>query len=134
MKLYITILSILFTFHFLPAFSQDTIAIRQVSAHQLDSLLSHLPLYQVVDVRTPEEFSVSHVKGALLQNVKNDSFAISFPTRFPDQQPVMVVYCRSGVRSMQAAKILTGLGYQVINVTEGIQQIPDRLLWKKPQD
>jgi len=63
----------------------------------------------LVDVRTPAEYAMDHLDGAV--NVplgELESRLASFPAR-KDQD--VIVYCRSGHRSAQAAVILNKEGY-----------------------
>jgi rhodanese-related sulfurtransferase len=64
---------------------------------------------QLLDVRTTEEFSQGHIKGAVnlsLQDIQTGAL----PSAQKDR-PVYV-YCRSGNRSAQAVGILEKAGYQ----------------------
>ena len=56
----------------------------------------------LLDVRTPEEFASGHIPGAV--NISVESLAQRL-SEVPQDKPV-VVYCRSGSRSNQAAQIL----------------------------
>lgn len=64
----------------------------------------------LVDVRTPEEFSSGHIRGAV--NIPVESLADRL-SEVPSDQPI-VVYCRSGNRSAQASQILSENGYTQI--------------------
>lgn len=64
---------------------------------------------QLVDVRTPEEFSEGHLDGA--RNVPVDDLA-SHLTELPRDR-TLVVYCRSGHRSARAAATLRSAGFTV---------------------
>ena len=73
----------------------------------------------VLDVRTPEEFAAGHLAGALNIDYK----AADFRNRVAqlDKTKEYVVYCRSGRRSMEAAKIMAELGFpKLYNVAGGI--------------
>ncbi|MEZ4669234.1 MAG: rhodanese-like domain-containing protein [Anaerolineae bacterium] len=72
--------------------------------------------YELIDVRTPEEFATGHIHGAV--NIPVDEIA-SRLSEVPQGQPV-VVYCRSGNRSAQAAQILAQNGYSSIYDLGGI--------------
>ena len=75
---------------------------------------------QVLDVRTPEEFYAGHIPGAINVNVRNnDMFAEEADVALDNSLPV-AVYCRSGRRSVEAAKVLEKLGYEVYNLKGGI--------------
>lgn len=74
---------------------------------------------QVLDVRTPQEYDEGYIDGAININVQSDDFRQKAKQELSKDQPVLV-YCRSGRRSMDAAEILTDLGYKVINLRGGI--------------
>jgi rhodanese-related sulfurtransferase len=67
---------------------------------------------QVIDVRTPEEFSTGHLPNAI--NIPLALIESGSPLPLKDKKQVLLLHCRSGVRSAKAAKLLSGLGY--INV------------------
>lgn len=74
---------------------------------------------QILDVRTPQEYAEGHIVGALNINVKSDDFRQTAEKELSKDSTILV-YCRSGRRSMDAAEILTRLGYKVINLKGGI--------------
>lgn len=63
----------------------------------------------IVDVRTPEEYKEKHIPGAVL--IPNETIQDSRPVELPDLDAEILIYCRSGNRSAQAAKKLSELGY-----------------------
>lgn len=70
----------------------------------------------LIDVRTPEEFVGGHIPGAV--NISVDQLAQRL-SEIPKDKPV-VLYCRSGNRSNQAAQILERAGYSQIYDLGGI--------------
>lgn len=60
----------------------------------------------LIDVRTPEEFASGHINGAV--NIPLDQIS-SRVSELPQDKPI-VLYCRSGNRSNQAADILENAG------------------------
>lgn len=68
----------------------------------------------IIDVRTPEEFAVGHLDGALLIDVKNPSFDTEIAKLDPTAE--YIVYCRSGNRSAQAADRMRAVG--ITNITD----------------
>ena len=66
------------------------------------------------------EFDEGHLRGAVLIDVKTDSFMMAARDRLPKDK-IIAVYCRSGRRSVAAAERLTDDGYQVVNLKGGIQ-------------
>lgn len=63
--------------------------------------------YLLVDVRTPEEFRMGHIPGAILAPIAE------LETRHGelDRTKKIITYCRSGPRSMAASLLLCGLGF-----------------------
>lgn len=74
---------------------------------------------QLVDVRTPQEYAEGHINGALNINVQSDDFK-DMTQRNLSKDSTVLVYCRSGRRSLDAAEILTSFGYKVVNLKGGI--------------
>jgi rhodanese-related sulfurtransferase len=63
----------------------------------------------ILDVRTQEEFDAGHIAGAIL--VPNETILDEQPELLPDLDAEILVYCRSGNRSGQAAYKLLDIGY-----------------------
>ena len=72
----------------------------------------------IVDVRTPEEFNEGHIENAI--NLPVDEIEDKALEVLPDQKEIYLLYCRSGNRSAQAAKILESIGYEIIYDFGGI--------------
>jgi len=81
----------------------------QISAQEAQRMMEAGGNYLIVDVRTPEEYAVAHVKGAIC--VPNESIGEEDIPQLPDKGQTLFLYCRSGNRSKQAAKKLAKLGY-----------------------
>ncbi len=67
----------------------------------------------LLDVRTPAEFAEGHVTRAT--NIPVQELAARIEELGARSRPV-VVYCRSGGRSAQAAAMLSAAGYQVKDI------------------
>ena len=100
---------------------QSNTEFKSVNAQQFAEVIADEQV-QLVDVRTPEEFSEGHIPGAVNIDVKSPDFDTQIATLNPDR-PV-AVYCRSGRRSKLAAERMTNAGLQVTELAEGI------LSWK----
>lgn len=72
----------------------------------------------LLDVRTQEEYKAGHIPGAICVPVESISAP---PEELPDKTQTILVYCRSGRRSVQAAEKLAALGYTGIIEIGGIQ-------------
>lgn len=73
----------------------------------------------LLDVRTAEEYSEKHIPGAVL--LPNEEIGDTAPALLPVKDAEIIVYCRSGNRSAQAAKKLVGLGYTNVSDLGGIK-------------
>lgn len=73
---------------------------------------------QVVDVRTADEYAEGHIAHAVNIDVLQEGFMDS--ARRLDRHKEVYVYCRSGKRSMTAARQLAAAGYRVVNLRGGI--------------
>ena len=72
----------------------------------------------VLDVRRPDEFAAGHIEGAV--NIPVHDLAKHIDQLPDDPSTLIVVYCRSGVRSMFATSALLVLGYnKVYNMPGG---------------
>ena len=74
---------------------------------------------QLLDVRTPDEFSEGRISGAMNIDWYDDNF-ITDAVKSLDKTRPIAIYCRSGKRSAAAAQKLTEKGYKVTNLTGGI--------------
>lgn len=72
---------------------------------------------QLVDVRTEEEYSVSHLKDAQNICVTDADFKERVATL--DKQKPVYVYCKKGGRSAKAANILQEMGFTKIYDLQG---------------
>ena len=74
--------------------------------------------YILLDVRTKEEFDDGHIEGAIL--IPDFEIEERAETVLPDKDALILVYCRSGRRSKNAASILAALGYTNVKEFGGI--------------
>lgn len=84
-------------------------AYRKISAADAKARMDSGDEIIVLDVRTQEEYDAGHIKGAIL--VPNETIIDKQPKLLPDLDAEILVYCRSGNRSAQAAKKLLAIGY-----------------------
>lgn len=76
----------------------------------------------IVDVRTPEEYASSHVKGAL--HIPVDKIETALETAVPDKSKELIFYCAKGVRAQQALEKALQLGYEKVYNLGGINDWP----------
>ena len=72
----------------------------------------------VVDVRRPDEFAAGHIPGAVC--IPNETIDTQPPDGLADKAQTILVYCRSGNRSKQAAQKLFDMGYSHVFEFGGI--------------
>lgn len=92
----------------------NTAAYRQISMDEAVEMMETEAGYIILDVRTGSEFADGHIPGAIL--VPNETIGDGEIPQLPDKDQLIMVYCRSGNRSKQAAEKLVRLGYT--NVVE----------------
>ncbi len=80
----------------------------------------------IVDVRTAAEFSAGHIPHSI--NIPVESISSVPPAALEDLDATILVYCRSGSRSAQAARRLLKLGYTAVHDFGGIISWPDGLV------
>ncbi|WP_294452758.1 rhodanese-like domain-containing protein [uncultured Bacteroides sp.] len=74
---------------------------------------------QRLDVRTVAEYSEGHIPGSININIMDDNFS-SLADQVLDKSQPIAVYCKSGRRSRNAARLLVKKGYTVYNLDKGI--------------
>ena len=72
----------------------------------------------IVDVRRQDEYDAGHIPGAIL--IPNESIGTEQPEQLPDLNQIILIYCRSGNRSKQAAQKLFDMGYTNVYEFGGI--------------
>ena len=92
--------------------------VRQMSTADLDALLADPAAERpvLVDVRSREEYDVSHLRGAL--RAESEDEALDVLALEPLDRPI-VVYCSVGYRSSMLAESLAGAGYTNVANLEG---------------
>jgi len=89
-----------------------------LSASEAKAIMDSGESYILLDVRTEEEFRAEHVEGALL--IPYDEVWIRATDELPDLDALILIYCRSGRRSAEAAYMLIDMGYSKVYDFGGI--------------
>lgn len=107
--------------------------VKELSAKEVQDLLSNDGRHIVLDVREKEEFREGHLKGAV--SVPRGFLEMKVEGEVPDKEAPIIAYCAGGVRSLLAAKVMKEMGYKnVISMsggysawkTEGFEWVQDR--------
>ena len=91
---------------------------RQITMEEAVTMMQEESGYIILDVRTAEEYSEKHILGAI--NIPNETIGADDIPELPDKDQLILIYCRSGNRSKQAADKLVKLGYTNIVEFGGI--------------
>ena len=87
-----------------------------------DALAADMERFRVVDVRYPNEWEAGHIRGTV--HIPLD-YVYEHTDDLDRSRPVVTV-CRSGSRSAQAAADLAGEGFEVQNLSGGIESWVDQ--------
>jgi len=125
MKLFFTITCTLLGIFCTKAQTNDSIIIRLTPEKFIETIKDST--VQVIDVRTITEYNQGHLKGAKkVDFLRPTEFQSYFENR-DTLQPVYL-YCRSGNRSMNAAKYLKKRGFKKLyDLRDGYVGLPDSL-------
>ena len=93
-------------------------AYEQITPAEAKALMDSEDGYIILDVRTPEEFAAGHIAGAIL--IPDYEIGEKAESILTDKEQLILVYCRSGRRSKNAANELATLGYTNIKEFGGI--------------
>ncbi len=99
---------------------------RQISMEEAQMLMAGEESYILLDVRRADEFAEGHIPGAV--NVPNESIGTAEIPELPQKDQLILVYCRSGNRSKQAARKLADLGYTNVAEFGGILDWPGEIV------
>lgn len=115
------ILVFLFSVFVLTAFS--VVALADSSYVQIDQETAKQMMEKddghiIVDVRRQEEYDEGHIPGAIL--IPNETIISEKPDELSDPDQTILIYCRSGRRSKEAAQKLADMGYTNIYEFGGI--------------
>lgn len=91
--------------------------VEMVSAIQVYEAVYGEDALQLVDVRTEEEYKVSHLKSA--QNICVTSDDFKEKAEHLDRDKPVYVYCKKGGRSAKAAEILKEMGFTKVYDLQG---------------
>lgn len=68
------------------------------------------PNFIILDVRGPDEYAAGHVKNSVLIEVRSPDFKEKLEEL--DKNKKYLVYCKSGMRSRKATKIMDEMGFK----------------------
>lgn len=105
-----------------PAPAKPASAYQKITAEDAKARIDSGDPVTVIDVRTASEYAVGHIEGSLLIPV--ETIGDTPPVELPDKDAEILIYCRSGNRSLTASEALLKLGYTKIFDFGGIKDWP----------
>ena len=104
----------------------------QITQDTAKEMMAREDSHVIVDVRRQDEYDAGHIPGAIL--IPNESIGTERPEELPDLDQIILIYCRSGNRSKQAAQKLSDMGYMNIYEFGGIIDWTGEIVTKEIQD
>ena len=89
--------------------SENESVIKYVSMDDIVGIMNENEDYIILDVRTVEEYNNGHIPNAIC--IPNETINEDVINKLPNKEQLILIYCRSGNRSKQAANKLQELGY-----------------------
>jgi rhodanese-related sulfurtransferase len=100
------------------AVMEQTFEYTQISQDKAAEMMAEDDGHVIVDVRREDEYAEGHIPGAIL--IPNESIVDTPPEELPDFDQIILIYCRSGRRSKEAAQKLADMGYTNVYEFGGI--------------
>ena len=91
---------------------------KQITMSEAVKMMEEEKNYIILDVRRADEYAEGHIPGAI--NFPNEEIGTAEIAELPNKSQLILVYCRSGRRSKEAAEKLVKLGYTNIVEFGGI--------------
>ena len=91
--------------------SNNTFTYEKIDSKEALEIMNNVDNYEIIDVRTREEYAESHLDNAF--NIPYDEINELIDI---NKDTVLFVYCKSGKRSKKAAEKLLDLGYEVYDL------------------
>ena len=89
--------------------AEEKMMYRRISQEEAKRMMAVDDGHIIADVRRQDEYDAGHIPGAIL--IPNESIGTEQPEQLPDKNQIILVYCRSGRRSKEAAQKLADMGY-----------------------
>ena len=89
--------------------NKEESVIKYVSMDEIVQIMNENSNYIILDVRTMQEYNEGHIPNAIC--IPNETISENIINKLPNKEQLILIYCRSGNRSKQAAQKLKNLGY-----------------------
>ena len=101
--------------------SETSGSYKTISSKEAQQMIEDNKDALILDVRTAAEYESGHIPNAV--NLSNEDIQAGKVDSLKDKSQLIMVYCRSGNRSRQAAQKLAELGYTNVVDFGGIQSL-----------
>ena len=118
-KLLILALSLFLAGCMITKTSETSSSYKTISSTEAQQMIEDNKDALILDVRTVAEYESGHIPNAV--NLSNEDIQAGKVDSLKDKSQLIMVYCRSGNRSRQAAQKLAELGYTNVVDFGGIQ-------------
>ena len=97
-------------------------AYKRITPRQARAAMHANPRAIILDVRNPQEYKAEHIPGAI--NLPDYAVKTHASRVLPDKSALILVHCKGGSRSQNAAKQLVSMGYTNVCDFGGIDSWP----------
>ena len=104
----------------------------QISQEEAMEMMQKDDGHVIVDVRRQDEYDQGHIPGAIL--IPNETIETEMPEELPDKEQIILIYCRRGNRSKEAAQKLFDMGYNNIYEFGGINTWSGEIVTKDTEE
>ena len=89
--------------------------IDKIDQVQSDHLTNNYSNHQILDVRTKNEYKLSHLEGS----INLPLYDIISKKNFLNKETKYLIHCQTGYRSMIASSLLKNMGFEVVEIKDG---------------
>ncbi|PKB17555.1 thioredoxin domain-containing protein [Flavobacterium sp. 5] len=107
----------LFVISFIAFSCNSQTAVQTIDVTSYSKKIEATPKAQILDVRTPEEYTSGHIENSDNVNWLGNNF-VALTDKYDKTKPVFV-YCKSGGRSLKASEKLAELGFTTVYNLDG---------------
>lgn len=92
---------------------------KDINSSELNNMIKNKEKFILLDVRTEEEYEENHIPNSL--NIPLNNLNLEIEDLLPYKDEKVIIYCRSGRRSIMAALMLSDNNFKhLYNLKEGI--------------
>lgn len=97
-------------------------AYQKITAQEAKAIIDGEEDVIILDVRTDSEYRLGHIEGSVL--LPHTEIKEKAHQMLPDKNAIILVYCRTGIRSAQGSNLLLEMGYTNVYDFGGIVDWP----------